>query len=666
MRLKFTITLVGVLLAMAACRGSGPPLEDSALRITALYGSDSSSIGIQTAGDVITLHSPDVAESGLFLLLESAGVSALELVSGNANSNLLFMEVATSQGTELGAVPIDPAGSRELTVSFRTGAPVPLRRASLFEDPYRVDEIVVVPSPLDNYVSLNWVEKNIGDYDFNGEVNAADLIPLSLNLGQSGFRNSAAANATPLFYIDGDENNEINLADIVPIARYFHNSIRGYFIYKNDEAVTLEGESTPAFFSRDPENEWIINDAPVFFQVSVEGSFEDQYKLLPVDAHDTPQSQSVVFDGVELQAVLTPHPALLDDPPTLFDLSGNGVTILDETEENSPGYFCVMRVIEPGDIVNGIGDPPDMLDPAFWNRVPQSADEGAREGGAGYRFDKLTRPDISAGHALPYLLEILVAPTVDLRTGAARSYIGSKVPNSFYYRLAVPVFIPPGHRSLQAELVLDIVPAAEGPGYDVVMYNHQFENGDEFDNSVIKLAFSPDDPDSGIVCRVFDPAPGKRYLASDFQYSPKFTDYNADGISDQLQRRMISLADGQYYSLEPFPLRLRGEPLTYDPLAGTLDLLYVDKILDSGLEVFYAGQARMQLSEMSRLTWIIHDDAGDHLVQVDPSLLQGLSSNATVLLDVSLHDGPSLTSTGLKPLYWVDQQTITLDLTSTK
>ncbi|MCB1219293.1 hypothetical protein KDL30_01355 [bacterium] len=59
-----------------------------------------------------------------------------------------------------------------------------------------------------------------GDYDQNGIVNAADLVPLAINIGRSPGKNRL------LRHIDGDRNGIINIADIVPIARNYGTSPR--------------------------------------------------------------------------------------------------------------------------------------------------------------------------------------------------------------------------------------------------------------------------------------------------------------------------------------------------------------------------------------------------------------------------------------------------------
>jgi hypothetical protein len=107
-------------------------------------------------------------------------------------------------------------------------------------------------SPTASHVRLSWTERIVGDYDFNGEVNLADLVPLSRFLRRSvsydqpelhaGFAAwpSGSPNAVPLgnppannwhlARVDGDSNGEINAADILPIARHWGEQLDGYVI----------------------------------------------------------------------------------------------------------------------------------------------------------------------------------------------------------------------------------------------------------------------------------------------------------------------------------------------------------------------------------------------------------------------------------------------------
>ena len=80
---------------------------------------------------------------------------------------------------------------------------------------------------------LEWYSELPGDYDQNGIVNAADLVPLSKSLGNRG----PFAPAGLAFVLDGDGNAEINIGDVVPIARNYGSTITHWHIYRSSNAA---------------------------------------------------------------------------------------------------------------------------------------------------------------------------------------------------------------------------------------------------------------------------------------------------------------------------------------------------------------------------------------------------------------------------------------------
>jgi hypothetical protein len=98
-------------------------------------------------------------------------------------------------------------------------------------------------------VRLNWTERLLGDYDQNGEVNAADIQPLAQHFKAAvqyvnpavhgGFAGwpaddpeAAGARNWRLARIDGDANGEANAADIQRIAQHFKETLGGYRVYR--------------------------------------------------------------------------------------------------------------------------------------------------------------------------------------------------------------------------------------------------------------------------------------------------------------------------------------------------------------------------------------------------------------------------------------------------
>ncbi|MEZ5336879.1 MAG: hypothetical protein R3F46_01315 [bacterium] len=74
--------------------------------------------------------------------------------------------------------------------------------------------------------SLRWLYMFPGDYDQNGTVNAADLVPLAQHFGADADREAAMdfgwfPAGTMQYVVDGNFDGEINLGDIVPIAGNF-------------------------------------------------------------------------------------------------------------------------------------------------------------------------------------------------------------------------------------------------------------------------------------------------------------------------------------------------------------------------------------------------------------------------------------------------------------
>ncbi|MBN2082782.1 hypothetical protein JW859_11340 [bacterium] len=82
---------------------------------------------------------------------------------------------------------------------------------------------------------LTWTYRNIGDYDFNGQVNVSDLTPIGVYFGMS--------ESDPLWPLactaDGDGNGLITVSDITPLGQNFGGTIVGYQVWGTDQR---EGE----------------------------------------------------------------------------------------------------------------------------------------------------------------------------------------------------------------------------------------------------------------------------------------------------------------------------------------------------------------------------------------------------------------------------------------
>jgi hypothetical protein len=79
--------------------------------------------------------------------------------------------------------------------------------------------------------NLTWAYRNVGDYDQNSEVNAADITPVGLHYGVT----NTSANWESARLADGDDNGEVNVADITPIGRNFNTSCAKYMVYSSSD-----------------------------------------------------------------------------------------------------------------------------------------------------------------------------------------------------------------------------------------------------------------------------------------------------------------------------------------------------------------------------------------------------------------------------------------------
>jgi len=93
---------------------------------------------------------------------------------------------------------------------------------------------------------LHWSYANVGDYDQNREVNAADLTPIAVHFHQTTGTGTPFDYTTANSVVDGDSNGEINIADITPIAAAFHNTVASYAVYRSQDAGDYPANNTEA------------------------------------------------------------------------------------------------------------------------------------------------------------------------------------------------------------------------------------------------------------------------------------------------------------------------------------------------------------------------------------------------------------------------------------
>lgn len=85
-----------------------------------------------------------------------------------------------------------------------------------------------VLSWIDASSTLYWLHYHAGDYDQNGEVNAADMVRVAAHFGED------PGNPNWQDVVDGDGNELISIADLTPIGINFRTDSAAYAVYQGE------------------------------------------------------------------------------------------------------------------------------------------------------------------------------------------------------------------------------------------------------------------------------------------------------------------------------------------------------------------------------------------------------------------------------------------------
>jgi hypothetical protein len=146
-----------------------------------------------------------------------------------------LLAVAFSATTPAGLKP-----GRLITLSFAPGASAVVRSTSTITGNARaaVTDLAIADNG-DATATLQWSERNPGDYDLNSEVNSGDLAKIGQNY-RKVFDNTDPDFAK-LDVIDGDGNGEINgQGDLTVIGQNYKSTITGYNLYRTTLATPTE------------------------------------------------------------------------------------------------------------------------------------------------------------------------------------------------------------------------------------------------------------------------------------------------------------------------------------------------------------------------------------------------------------------------------------------
>ncbi len=195
-------------------------------------------------------------------------------------------------------------------------------------------------------VTLAWTERNVGDYDNNGEVTISDLTPIALLYGQLV---ATAADPTWAGLVDGDSNGEINSADITPIGVNFGNRVAGYDVYSDETGSALIGETGTCSCER---TTFFINcKSPVQYAYIAETD-ETTFTVRPVDDVGASATAGIISNV----ALIVNVPGPPDAPANL--VAETGETIGHQTvqlswdapaQEDVSGYQIERKASADGD-----------------------------------------------------------------------------------------------------------------------------------------------------------------------------------------------------------------------------------------------------------------------------------------------------------------------------
>ena len=196
----------------------------------------------------LTASRAGVDELYLYVVYPSAQWSAenAELAEGVREAYLLLAVPRRIRDVlPIALARIAPAGEGELLrLRFLAGAESTFRGASLVNsDPGSAPELTVEQPWAEGMdATLHWDERNIGDYNNNGLVEIGDLSRIA-----QLFKHTPAT--TPdideFLLVDGDANGEVNAADLIPIGRNYQRWIEGYTLYRADGETPAAEDFTP-------------------------------------------------------------------------------------------------------------------------------------------------------------------------------------------------------------------------------------------------------------------------------------------------------------------------------------------------------------------------------------------------------------------------------------
>ena len=416
----YTTLLLLLILLVGACTAT--PVEQFAVprTLTALHGSSLAGVSLADRANAVSISAESVQSPGLFLELALDQRVTVEQEIWLGDGGLLHLIVPTERGVQIGIAPTSDysGGGVSVELSFANG----LRTASVppVGQPNLISDLTVTDAG-NGQVTLGWTQVNVGDYDFNGQVNIADLTPLAQHLNTTYNRDSPQAREKTEYWLDGDANGEINIADLTPIGANFDATIAGYNIRQNSVLIAGAGEGQPSV----PASSGIErSELPPLYEITLDGTLVDNWKVTAVDGDG--------IEGADSSGGVGPTQLLSN-----ITIGGLDLFDLDGTD---PGGFdadkVVGRVIDPTEVVHDaeLGDTDSLPTPgAFESR--------------GLPLNKVV------------FLQFSFIPTIEIGTGAPKGGSGLRnvsVVEEDFVHTSIPLRIPDTEQPVDVEASIDL------------------------------------------------------------------------------------------------------------------------------------------------------------------------------------------------------------------
>lgn len=577
-------------------------------RLAALHSSSLDGVSVSTSAETATVRFFAIPESGQFVRLSLPAGQSVSASSWAGAEDTIKLVVPTAGAADIGIVPLPGSEPGPVSLELEFG-PAPRTPSIPPVGDYNVITDLSISDAGGGGVTLEWTQVNTGDYDFNSEVNLADLVPIALHFGETYDRQATGAADLTEYWVDGDGNGEVNVADVTPIGLNYSAQVSGYNIYREDQLIPGTQPGGPTV----PTTEGIMRAGlPPVYSKTVTALISDTFRVAPVDAEGIEGADSSGNAGpVDL----------------LASINIDGQLLLDILNGQNPGVFG------PGKITTRVIDPIEINNSIELGDVTQTAAELAEV------------RNLPRDQAL--YLQFLYIPAVDLITGDPKgtaSIHGTSALEDLIVVTSVPVRIPEGTEPVEVSATIDIGTANPAGGYFTYLNTVMTIPGDDPATPAVETSYTIAtnkrlDNANGLVAADSD-------QNEDYEDEAQLADDDLDCASERRREHELDDDDDDYD--ERNEIEIEGIVSAFDEAAGMITLS--GAVLEAGeLEIPLPDPLTLYFDELTRFEERIKQEGDDEERDIDPSTI-----TAGDKVEVDLYRLSD--DTGLLPdKYWIEK-----------